>query len=69
MTEKEAPWVGDQVYDADTGKECVVSDVRRDGTYILREMYSWALTWTVPNAEKLSVTVAREERIERERKA
>ncbi|WP_159027836.1 hypothetical protein [Streptomyces pactum] len=67
MTEKRTPWVGDQVHDAGAGKEGVITDVKRDGTYILREVCSWALTWTVPNAEKLSVTVSREERIKRER--
>ncbi|MFF8884093.1 hypothetical protein [Streptomyces flaveolus] len=66
MTKENPPWVGDQVFDANAGKEGIVSDVRRDGTYILREVYSWALTWTVPNAEKLSVTVPRHERVKRE---
>jgi hypothetical protein len=65
MTEKKSPWVGDQVYDADAGKEGIVTDVKRDGTYILRETYSFALRWTVPNADKLTVTVPREERIGR----
>jgi hypothetical protein len=66
MTEENPPWVGDQVFDADAGKEGIVSDVRRDGTYILREVYSWALTWTVPDAENLSVTIPRHERLKRE---
>ncbi|MEU6635690.1 hypothetical protein [Streptomyces rochei] len=68
MTEEKSPWVGDQVYDADAGKEGIVSDVK-SGTYILREVYSWALTWTAQDPEKLSVTVPREERVKRERKA
>lgn len=53
--EKPRAWVGDQVYDADAGKEGIVNDVKKDGTYILREVWSWARTWTAPNAEKLSV--------------
>jgi hypothetical protein len=69
MTEEAPPWVGDQVYDADTGKKGIVSDVRSDGTYILREVYSWARTWTAPDAERLSVTVPRHERVKRERDA
>ncbi|MER6853474.1 hypothetical protein AB0A81_40395 [Streptomyces flaveolus] len=66
MTEEARPWVGDQVYDANAGKEGIVNDVRSDGTYILREVYSWALTWTTPDAERLSVTVPRHERVKRE---
>ncbi|MFD4261790.1 hypothetical protein ACFWR9_30265 [Streptomyces sp. NPDC058534] len=66
MTEEKPPWVGDQVYDAKAGKEGVVTDVK-NGMYILREMYSWALTWTASDAELLSVTVSRKERIKRER--
>ncbi|MDX3371094.1 hypothetical protein PV387_34715 [Streptomyces sp. ME02-6987-2C] len=66
MTEEASPWVGDQVFDANAGKEGIVSDVRRDGTCILREVHSWALTWTAPDAEKLSVTVPRHERLKRD---
>ncbi|WP_406468071.1 hypothetical protein OH738_10885 [Streptomyces hirsutus] len=66
MTEEKSPWVGDQVYDADAGREGVISDVK-NGTYVLREVDSWARTWTAPSAEKLTVTVPRTERIKRER--
>ncbi|MFJ4517439.1 hypothetical protein [Streptomyces sp. NPDC088816] len=65
--EKPKAWVGDQVYDADTDREGIVSDVQRDGTYLLREVWAWALTWTAPNAEKLTVTVPRQERVKRSR--
>ncbi|MGR6973190.1 hypothetical protein ACU639_26990 [Streptomyces cynarae] len=65
--EKPKAWVGDQVYDADAGKEGIVSDVKGDGTYILREVYSWALTWTIPSGENLTVTVPRRERVKKER--
>ncbi|MET9778493.1 hypothetical protein ABZ023_30315 [Streptomyces sp. NPDC006367] len=66
MTEERTPWVGDQVHDAEAGKEGVVTDVR-NGTYILREVHSWSLLWTVPDAERLTVVMTREERIKRER--
>lgn len=57
------------MWDGDAGKEGVISDVKHDGTYILREVYSWALTWTVPSNEKLTVTVPRLERLKRQREA
>ena len=70
MTEEKATaWVGDQVYDADADKEGIVHDVKRDGTYLLRDVWSWAITWTAPNAEKLTVTIPRRERVEKERDA
>ncbi|CAM5743969.1 hypothetical protein STAFG_8425 [Streptomyces afghaniensis 772] len=70
MTEgKPRAWVGDQVYDASAGKEGIVSDVKRDGTYILREVNSFALRWEAPSAVKLTVTVSRLERVEKERGA
>lgn len=67
--EKPRAWVGDQVYDADAGKEGIVSDVEKDGTYILRAVDSFALRWTTPDAKKLTVTVPRPERVEKERGA
>ncbi|MFI7013530.1 hypothetical protein [Streptomyces sp. NPDC050164] len=67
--EKPRAWVGDQVYDASAGKEGIVSDVKRDGTYILRGVHSFALRWTAPSAEKLTVTVPRLERVKKEREA
>jgi hypothetical protein len=54
--------VGDQVYDEVAHKEGIVTDVK-GGTFILRELYSWALTWTAPSAENLRVTVSREQRL------
>ncbi|MEU6179643.1 hypothetical protein [Streptomyces coeruleorubidus] len=67
--EKPKAWVGDQVYDADAGKEGIVSDVKRDGTYILRAVDSFALRWKAPSAEKLTVTEPRLERVKKEREA
>lgn len=70
MTEKRiSAWVGDQVFDEEAHREGIVSDVKRDGTYILREIYAWALTWTTQGPDKLTVTVPRQDRIKRERKA
>ncbi|MFB7650457.1 MULTISPECIES: hypothetical protein [unclassified Streptomyces] len=70
MTEEQTTaWVGDQVFDEEACREGIVSDVKRDGTYILREVCLWALTWTAQDPDKLTVTVPREERIKRERKA
>ncbi|XVV32776.1 hypothetical protein ACQPXT_00010 (plasmid) [Streptomyces sp. CA-100214] len=48
--EATGPWVGDQVYDEVAGKEGVITDVK-GRTYILREVYSWALTWTSHDAK------------------
>ncbi|MER5407427.1 hypothetical protein [Streptomyces sp. NPDC002769] len=39
-----------------------MTDVR-GGTFILREVYARALTWTAPGPERLKITVSREERI------
>ncbi|MDC2953407.1 hypothetical protein PO587_02935 [Streptomyces gilvifuscus] len=64
---KPKAWVGDQVYDGDAGKEGIVSDVKSDGTYVLREVYGMLPTWTAPGDEKLEVTVSREERLRRRR--
>ncbi|CAL9294288.1 hypothetical protein SUDANB148_02308 [Streptomyces sp. SudanB148_2056] len=66
MTEEKSPWVGDQVYDADADREGVISDVK-NGTYVLRAVDSWARTWTAPSAENLTLTVARLERLKKER--
>ncbi|MFD7685578.1 hypothetical protein [Streptomyces sp. NPDC059781] len=70
MTEEQTgAWVGDRVWDEEAGREGIVSDMRGDGTYLLREVHAWSLTWTALNADKLTVTVPREERIKRDRKA
>ncbi|MEU8556046.1 hypothetical protein ACN6K5_001308 [Streptomyces violaceoruber] len=68
MTEDRSPWVGDQVFDEEAGKEGVVTDVKGT-TFILREVYAWALTWTAQDPDKLTVTVPRQERVKRERRA
>jgi hypothetical protein len=60
------PWVGDQVHDASMGREAIVSDVRDGTTYVLRHLHGGGLTWTAPDPEKLTVTVPREDRAERE---
>lgn len=62
-------WVGDQVWDKEAGREGIVSDMRGDGAYLPREVHAWTVTWTALNADKLTVTVPREERIKKERKA
>ncbi|MGW1714568.1 hypothetical protein [Streptomyces sp. NPDC002156] len=60
-------WVGDQVHDVNTDKEGVVTDVKSDGTYVLRPLYVRFRTWTVPNADELEVTLSRDEQIRRRR--
>ncbi|MEV5526223.1 hypothetical protein [Streptomyces prunicolor] len=63
MTEKRPRvWVGDQVYDADAGREGIVTDVTGDGTYVLGPLHMWTAPWTAPNDKKLEVTLTREER-------
>jgi hypothetical protein len=62
---KPKAWVGDQVHDVTTGKEAVITDVKSDGTYVLRPLYVRFRTWTVPNADGLEITVSREEQIRR----
>ena len=70
MTEEQTKaWVGDQVWDEEADREGIVSDKRGDGTYLLREAHVWTVTWTALNADKLTVTVPREERIKGERKS
>ncbi|MFI1409434.1 hypothetical protein ACH4Y0_05810 [Streptomyces sp. NPDC020707] len=59
-------WVGDQVWDEVAEKEGVVTDVQ-GGTFVIRELYTWALTWTAPSKDRLTVTVTREERMRRRR--
>jgi hypothetical protein len=67
--QKPTAWVGDQVYDGNAGKEGIVTDVK-GGAYILRPVRPhWGETWTAANAEKLTVTVPRLERIKREGEA
>ncbi|MEH0424108.1 hypothetical protein [Streptomyces sp. B21-083] len=60
-------WVGDQVHDVKADKEGVVTDVKSDGSYLLRPLYMWSLTWTVPNADGLEITESREEQSRRRR--
>ncbi|MEV8542578.1 hypothetical protein [Streptomyces sp. NPDC051572] len=55
-------WVGDQVYDADAGREGIVTDVTGDGTDVLGPVHMWTGTWTAPGDEELEVTLSREER-------
>ncbi|WTB90845.1 hypothetical protein OIE99_22700 [Streptomyces cellulosae] len=67
MTEQKSPWVGDQVYDANADKEGVITDVK-NGTYILRPInHHWGETWTALNAEHLTITLSRKERIKQAR--
>ncbi|MCK8681297.1 hypothetical protein [Streptomyces lichenis] len=63
--ERTRPWVGDLVHDADTGRQGIVTDVRR-GVYVLRpERGPGAWAWTSERPERLGVVVAREEMGER----
>ncbi|MGW3153985.1 hypothetical protein [Streptomyces sp. NPDC001089] len=54
--------MGDQVWDEDADKEGIVSDVKGE-TFVLREVWTWALTWTAPSNDRLRITVPREERV------
>ncbi|MFI1356560.1 DUF6415 family natural product biosynthesis protein [Streptomyces sp. NPDC020898] len=56
-------WVGDQVYDHDTGKNAIVTDVQ-GGTYLLRPLCGGGQPWTVSSDQNLSVGVPRSERPE-----
>ncbi|MEV0904972.1 hypothetical protein [Streptomyces hokutonensis] len=68
MSEKKPrAWVGDQVYDADAGREGIVTDVMGDGTYVLGPIHMWTATWTAPSDEKLEVVLPRHERLKRHR--
>lgn len=64
--ERPRVWVGDQVYDADAGREGIVTDVQ-SGTYVIGPVYMWAATWTAASADKLEVVLSREERLKRQR--
>ena len=64
--ERPRVWVGDQVYDADAGKEGIVTDVQ-DGTYVMGPVYMWTATWTAASDEKLEVVLSREERNKQQR--
>lgn len=62
MTEARKPWVGDQVHDASTNREGVVTDVR-SGVFELRPVRQyWGRIWTVSDPGELTVTVPRQER-------
>ncbi|MFE7029428.1 hypothetical protein ACFU9Y_03895 [Streptomyces sp. NPDC057621] len=64
MTEDRTdPWVGDQVWDEDAGKEGVVTDVK-GVTYILRPpIKAYGGTWEARDSTTLTITVTREERL------
>ncbi|KOV36118.1 hypothetical protein ADK58_01290 [Streptomyces sp. XY152] len=67
--ERTGTQLGDQVRDEEADEEGIASPMRGDGSYLLRKIYAWALAWTATNAGESTVTVPREERIKRERKA
>ncbi|MFF9210501.1 MULTISPECIES: hypothetical protein [unclassified Streptomyces] len=67
MTEEKAPWVGDQVHDANADREGVITDVK-NGLYILRPVHRyWGETWTAADPEKLTITMSRQERLQNRR--
>jgi len=49
-------WVGDQVYDRDTGRNAIVTDVQ-GGIYLLRPLHGGGQQWTVPGDDCLEVNV------------
>ncbi|MEV5289900.1 hypothetical protein AB0K64_01505 [Streptomyces sp. NPDC053741] len=61
MTRDRKPWVGDQVHDEDTGREAIITDVRRKEGYILRPLHG-GVEWTSTTPERLTITVPLEER-------
>lgn len=55
------PWVGDLVYDSATGRNATLSDVRSDGTYLLRPLRGPG-EWNALDPENLRVVTRRVDR-------
>lgn len=49
------PWVGDQVRDEVTGRDAIVTDVRRNTLYVLRPVWGGYDLWTARDPTKLTV--------------
>jgi hypothetical protein len=59
VNQEGTPWVGDQVRDEDADRDGIITDVR-GGIYVLRPIYGLG-EWTNENADRLTVTVPRQE--------
>jgi hypothetical protein len=62
VNENEGPWIGDLVRDPAEGRQATLSDVRADGTCVLRT-YGGA-EWTVDDRASLEIVTRRRDRTE-----
>lgn len=60
-TEEGAPWVGDLVYDPAQDRTATVSDVRSDGTYLLRA--PGRPEWPTEDPARLEIITRRADRV------
>ncbi len=66
MTSRPAPgvlWIGDQVYDAATDRQAVITDVEKDDVYVLRPVYGAGSRWTATDPARLTLTMPRAQRV------
>jgi hypothetical protein len=61
MTERVGPWVGDLVHDPVADRPATLSDVRRDGTYLLRAVRG-PDQWPAADPAQLKVVTKRADR-------
>jgi hypothetical protein len=61
MTERAAPWVGDVVRDEVADRSAIVTDVRSDGTYLLRAPHGFE-QWQAEDPDKLTLVERRQDR-------
>lgn len=59
--EPPGPWVGDEVHDAVTDRPAILTDIRSDGTHLLRTPRG-PDQWPAADPAKLTVVVRREDR-------
>ncbi|SHM46561.1 hypothetical protein [Actinacidiphila paucisporea] len=68
MTHEESiparPWVGDLVHDPATGRNATLSDVRSDGTYLLRPLRGPG-EWKALDPARLRLITKRADRTDR----
>lgn len=57
-------WVGDEVFDEDAQRTGIVHDVK-SGVYELRPTVGGGPHWSNSNPDRLTVTVPREQRVQR----
>ncbi|MGA5318924.1 hypothetical protein ACPCIU_00650 [Streptomyces seoulensis] len=59
MSGADTAWVGDLVYDEDTGRRGIVTDVRGGSMWVLRPEFGTG-RWTSRAPERLTVLIPRE---------